>query len=157
MGWEVEVGAMLSRPSRDDSSCIDMLAAKACSPGRDRIQLLRGTLAFAASMARATTHFSEGRESMAPTGRQARHQLGRIFQIVGLGWEKGAMLSRPSGDESRCLDMLAAKACSPGQRQHPVAAWHACFRGQQGQGYYPLFRGPRKHATHQAFPKLPDR
>jgi len=58
---------MLSRPLRDESSCFDMLAAKACSPGRDSILLPRGTHAFAAGRARATTLFSEGRESMAPS------------------------------------------------------------------------------------------
>jgi len=58
---------MLSRPSRGKSSCLDMLAAKACSPGRDSILLRRGEHAFAASKAPATTLFSEGRESMAPT------------------------------------------------------------------------------------------
>jgi len=57
---------MLLRPSRDESSSIDMLAAKACSPSRDSILLPRGTHAFAAGRARVTTLFSEGRESMAP-------------------------------------------------------------------------------------------
>jgi len=60
------VGAMLSRPSTEESSCIDMPAAKACSPCRDSILLPRGPHAFAAGRARATTLFSEGRESMAP-------------------------------------------------------------------------------------------
>jgi len=57
---------MLSRPSGDLSRCFDMLAAKACSPGRGSILFLRGTHAFAAGRALATTLFSEGRESMAP-------------------------------------------------------------------------------------------
>jgi len=61
---------MLSRPSRDESRCFDMLAAKACSPGRDSILVSRGTHAFAAGRARATTLFSEGRESMAPPWRE---------------------------------------------------------------------------------------
>jgi len=68
MDWEVEVGAMLSRPSRDESTCFDMLAAKACSPGRDCILWRRGTHAFAAGRARAATLFADGRESMAPPG-----------------------------------------------------------------------------------------
>jgi len=58
---------MLSRPSRDQSRCIDLLAAKACSPCSDSILLRRRTHAFAAGRARATALFSEGRESMAPT------------------------------------------------------------------------------------------
>jgi len=58
---------MLSRPSRNQSSCIDMPAAKACSPGRGNILLPPGAHAFAAGRARATTLFSEGRESMAPS------------------------------------------------------------------------------------------
>jgi len=58
---------MLSRPSREMSRCIDMLAAKACSPGSDWILLRHGTHAFAAGRAQATTLFSEGRESMAPS------------------------------------------------------------------------------------------
>jgi len=58
---------MLSRPSRGKSSCIDMLAAKACSPGRDSILFPRGTHAFAASGSWATTPLIEGRESMAPS------------------------------------------------------------------------------------------
>jgi len=56
---------MLSRPSRDEFRCLDMLAAKACSPGGDSILLRRGTHAFAAGKAPATTLYSEGRESMA--------------------------------------------------------------------------------------------
>jgi len=59
---------MLSRPTRDQSRCLDMLAAKARSPCRDSILLPRGEHAFAAGRARATTLFSEGRESMAPPG-----------------------------------------------------------------------------------------
>jgi hypothetical protein len=59
---------MLSRPSRDESRCLDMLAAKACSPGSDSIQFLRGTHAFAAGWVPATNLFSEGRESMAALG-----------------------------------------------------------------------------------------
>jgi len=59
---------MLSRPCRDQFRCFDMLAAKACSPGSDSILLPRGAHAFAAGMARATSSFTEGRESMAPPG-----------------------------------------------------------------------------------------
>jgi len=142
-----DVGAMLSRPSRNKSCCLDMLAAKACSPGRDSILLRRGTHAFAAGRAPATILFSEGRESMAPTGRQARQLLERIFQIIvpclGCGCHAFAALHgrvplhRHAGRES----ML------PGPRQHPIAAWRTCFRGRQGPGYYPLSRRPRKHGT----------
>jgi len=70
---------MLSRPSRDQSSCFDMLAAKACSPGSDSILLRRGTHAFAAGRARATTLFSEGRESMPPTGHSQSYAIGNAI------------------------------------------------------------------------------
>jgi len=67
---------MLSRPSTEESGSFDMLAAKACSPGRDCIQMPRGTHAFAAGRAPATTLFSEGRESMAPTGHDESWRIG---------------------------------------------------------------------------------
>jgi len=65
---------MLSRPSRDESRCFGMLAAKACSPCRDSNLLPRGTHAFAAGRAQASALFSEGRESMAPPGVKRIHQ-----------------------------------------------------------------------------------
>jgi len=113
--WEGKEGAMLSRPSRDRSRCIDMLAAKACFPCRDCILLPRGTHAFADGRAPAITLFSEGRESMAHPGDRPANNREGSFLSSALGWgvEEGAMLSRPSGDRSRCFDMLAAKACSP--------------------------------------------
>jgi len=67
---------MLLRPSTEESSCIDMLAAKACSPGRDSMLLPRGTHAFAASMSQATTLFSGGRESMAPPWNSQSYKIG---------------------------------------------------------------------------------
>jgi len=67
---------MLSRPSRDESRCLDMLAAKACSPGRDSILSPRGAHAFAAGRAKATTHVAEGRESMAPSGHSQNWTIG---------------------------------------------------------------------------------
>jgi len=76
LGPEVEEGAMLSRPSTDQSNCFDMLAAKACSPGRDSFLFPRGTHAFAAGRARATTLFSEGRESMAPVWHSQSYTIG---------------------------------------------------------------------------------
>jgi len=57
---------MLSRPLRDQSSCLDMLAAKACSPGRDSILLPRGTHAFAAGRARAITFFQRAAKAWHP-------------------------------------------------------------------------------------------
>jgi len=72
-------GAMLSRPSTDESRSFDMLAAKACSPGRDSIQLQRGTHAFAAGRAWATIPFSEGRESMAPPTHSQNWTIGGAF------------------------------------------------------------------------------
>jgi len=59
---------MLSRPSRDQSRCIDMLAAKACSPGNDCILLPRGTHAFAAARARVTTPFQRAAKACHPPG-----------------------------------------------------------------------------------------
>jgi len=72
---------MLSRPSRDKSRCFDMLAAKACSPCRDSILLPRGEHAFAAGRARATTPFTEGRESMAPTWRR---RVEEVYKRAGV-------------------------------------------------------------------------
>jgi len=79
---------MLSRPSRDQSRCFDMLAAKACSVGSDSILWPCGTHAFAAGRARATTLFSEGRESMAPPCHSQCCTIGNatppLFSLVPL-------------------------------------------------------------------------
>jgi hypothetical protein len=73
---------MLSRPSRDKSRCLDMLAAKACVPCRTRMLSLHGEHAFAAGRAPATTLFSEGRESMAPTWHSQSRTIGNASPLL---------------------------------------------------------------------------
>ena len=59
---------MLSRPSRDEPRSCDMLAAKACSPRRDSIQLRRGSHAFAAGRMRVTTSMKRAAKAWHPPG-----------------------------------------------------------------------------------------
>jgi len=66
---------MLSRPLKEQFRCFDMLAAKACSPGRDSILVRRATHAFAAGRDRATTPFQRAAKAWHPPGIPQMHDL----------------------------------------------------------------------------------
>jgi len=76
---------MLSRPSKNESSCFDMLAAKACSPARDSLLLRHGRHAFGASRATVSNPFAEGRESMAPPLHSQNCTIGNATLLFSLG------------------------------------------------------------------------
>jgi len=106
----------------------------------------RGTHAFAALVSRVVEFVSDGPRKH---GTQQPPDTGWMIRPGPLG----AMLSRPSRDQSRCIDMLAAKACSPGRdcgrfrdRRPVVRRRVPCFRGPPETSPVASTCWPRKHA-----------